>query len=148
MGETYNGLGRHFEIIAKHKTAFLHWNFAHSILILFALALVKVSVSLLLLRIVPQKIYRRILWTTIGMWYKELDEKEHLLILNYIGFLVVYTITCAFTIIFSCTPIAASWDYSLQPTARCFSISTYTGLGIANSGKDISGVFMHDLTDE
>jgi len=44
----------------------LHWEFAHSLFSLFGIAMVKISVSLLLLRLVPQKNYRRFLWSIIG----------------------------------------------------------------------------------
>ncbi|KAF1355336.1 hypothetical protein BDV97DRAFT_289559 [Delphinella strobiligena] len=113
VGEAANGLGRHHEVITN-PSIYFQWLFAHSLVSLFGIATVKVSVSLLLLRLVPQKNYRRILWAIIG-------------------FLTFYTIFCAFTIIFSCTPISANWNLSHAVNARCFSSTTYTNLGIANS---------------
>lgn len=68
VGEAANGLGRHFEVITN-PSIYFQWMFAHSLISLFGIAAVKVSVSLLLLRLVPQKNYRRILWAIIGTLY-------------------------------------------------------------------------------
>lgn len=58
-------------------------------------------------------------------------------LIRKLGFLTLYTIFCAFTIIFSCTPISANWNLSQAVNARCFSRTTYTNLGIANSGMKV-----------
>lgn len=56
-----------------------------------------------------------------------------------LAFLTVYTLICALTIIFSCIPVSASWNVEQHATAKCYSIQTYTGLGIANSGMNAVG---------
>jgi hypothetical protein len=61
-----DGLGRHYQIIAQHIVTYLHWEFAHALLSLFGIAMVKISVSLLLLRLVPHKHYRWFLWGIIS----------------------------------------------------------------------------------
>lgn len=44
-------------------------------------------------------------------------------------------IACAGTLIFSCTPVSASWNHSLQrlPSTRCFSAKTFSSIGLFNS---------------
>ena len=66
VGEASHGLGRHYEVIYEDFSGYLHWEFAHSLFSLFGIAMVKVSISLLLLRLVPQKHYRRFLWAIIS----------------------------------------------------------------------------------
>jgi ABC-type spermidine/putrescine transport system permease subunit II len=49
-------------------------------------------------------------------------------------FLILFTIPCAETLIFSCVPVAASWSFSLKAYAKCFSKNTFTAIGLNNSG--------------
>lgn len=44
-------------------------------------------------------------------------------------------IACAGTLIFSCTPVSASWNHSLQllPSTRCFSAKTFSSIGLFHS---------------
>lgn len=115
IGETTHGLGRHITAIGPEDMLQLSkWQFMHSWLVLLCASLVKISICLLLLRLVTRPIYRWSLWG-IGI------------------FIAVYNTICIFTIIFACIPVAANWDYSLMTTAKCFSMSTYRGLGILNS---------------
>jgi hypothetical protein len=50
-------------------------------------------------------------------------------------FLILFTISCAGTLLFSCVPVAASWDFSLRAHAKCFSTNTFTAIGLYNSGE-------------
>ncbi|GAB7347302.1 hypothetical protein MBLNU459_g3385t1 [Dothideomycetes sp. NU459] len=121
VGEAKNGLGRHYEWTGTGSvTTYRHWTFIHSLVSLLGLTAVKISVSLLLLRIATQRIYRIFLWILIV-------------------FLISYTLMCVFTLIFACLPVSASWDYTKLETAKCFSNTTFTALGITNSVCNMLG---------
>lgn len=45
----------------------------------------------------------------------------------------MYTLVSDVTIILSCVPVDATWNFALMATAKCFPINTFTGLGVANS---------------
>jgi len=62
--------------------------------------------------------YKRLLWATIV-------------------FLIAATLVAAMTLIFSCVPPAANWDPSLLPTAKCFSLNTFTAVGLLNTSVTI-----------
>lgn len=46
-----------------------------------------------------------------------------------------FALACSATLIFQCTPVAASWDIRvrLQPSTRCFPNRTYSFIGLFNS---------------
>ncbi|KAG9230701.1 hypothetical protein BJ875DRAFT_519158, partial [Amylocarpus encephaloides] len=52
-------------------------------------------------------------------------------------FLVIFTLVSAFTIIFACLPVQASWDLTLAQTAKCYSKDTFTAIGLFNSSVNI-----------
>ena len=54
-------------------------------------------------------------------------------------FLILFTISCAGTLLFACVPVAASWDFSLKAHAKCFSNNTFTAIGLYNSGESPLG---------
>lgn len=66
--EAYDGLGRHWEVIGQAEfTQFLKLNFIQSIVAhITALALLKISVALSLLRLSRSKWYSWSLWALIG----------------------------------------------------------------------------------
>lgn len=68
VGESYWALGRHYELITVPALEmFLRWQFAHSLFILVALMLVKISVALFFLRLAARRSYRIFLYSLIGM---------------------------------------------------------------------------------
>ena len=67
IGESRVGLGRHDAAITPvMATAFGHWVFYHSLLILAGICSAKVSICLLLIRLVKRTNYGRFLWVVIG----------------------------------------------------------------------------------
>lgn len=86
------------------------------------ISLVKISIACFLRRFVSNKNYQRFL-------------------LGSIIFLVLFTLSCAGTLIFNCgTKPSANWDFSLRATgeAKCFSNTTFTNIGIFNSSVNIA----------
>lgn len=51
---------------------------------------------------------------------------------------MAYHLACEGTLIFSCLPIRAQWDYAAREGAKCFSIAVFSGLGIANSAVNLA----------
>lgn len=69
IGETYHGLGRHFEVITLGmEESLLKWQFAHNLFSLFGMCTVKISIALLLVRVCHKRSYHRFLYGLIGMW--------------------------------------------------------------------------------
>lgn len=95
-----------------------HWEFFHSLLVMTGISLVKISIAFFLFRLVNER------------WYKHF-------LTGMVVFLVLFTISCAGTLIFSCIPVSAYWDFAERKTAKCFSNATFTGIGMYNSGKSI-----------
>ncbi|CAG8975941.1 hypothetical protein HYALB_00007072 [Hymenoscyphus albidus] len=66
IGETHYGLGMHIDAVSiEDQQEQLHWQFFHTLFVTTGITLVKVSISFLLLRIVPDRNYRIFLWSTI-----------------------------------------------------------------------------------
>ena len=61
----------------------------------------------------------------------------------FLAFLTAFTISCAGTLIWSCTPIRASWDRMSEPNAKCFTNNTFASIGLFNSSKSSSGSSSH-----
>ncbi|KAK5674185.1 hypothetical protein LTS10_013082 [Elasticomyces elasticus] len=117
VGETYYGLGRHYQGVTPEDTlAMMKWLLAHSICATSAICLTKVSVGFFLLRLAPKRSWRVFLWITII-------------------FLTAYTLASLGTIIFACVPVQAQWDLELAKTARCFSHKTFVGISLWNAGQ-------------
>ncbi|RDW58690.1 hypothetical protein BP6252_13166 [Coleophoma cylindrospora] len=115
IGECYWGKGKHvLAILPQNMVKLLHWQFFHSILVTIGISLVKISLASFLSRLVTNKIIKRFL-------------------IGAIIFLVLFTISSAGTIIFSCIPISATWDPAAAPNAKCFSRTTFTDIGLFNS---------------
>jgi len=67
VGETYNGLGRHYDTITfTQQKTYLKWVFAHALCATLALCLVKISIAFFLMRLAPRKSWQWFLWGTIG----------------------------------------------------------------------------------
>ncbi|KAK3614080.1 hypothetical protein LTR56_027494 [Elasticomyces elasticus] len=66
VGETYNGLGRHYSTTTfGEQEIYLKWIFAHSVCTTTALSLVKVSIACFLMRLAPRRSWQWFLWATI-----------------------------------------------------------------------------------
>ena len=83
---------------------------------MWAIPAVKLSVGFFLLRIAPNKFFRRLLQGTMT-------------------FLMVYTFVCFLTLLLQCDNLAVLWDLSVK--ARCWSQATLQGLSYANSVVNI-----------
>ncbi|PSK36584.1 hypothetical protein B9Z65_1767 [Elsinoe australis] len=114
-GQANHGLGRHDEAITMDdQQGFQKIQFWSSLLVTSAITLVKISISLLLIKLVNNKHLIRFLYV-------------------FIGLVSAYTIASDLTIVLACRPVDAAWDFSKIPTAKCFSNKTFSALGIANS---------------
>ncbi|MCJ1316300.1 hypothetical protein MMC15_001621 [Xylographa vitiligo] len=119
VGETQNGVGRHTVFLSpQNQEEISHWAFYHWVVVTVGISFVKLSVAFLLLRLVTSVWYKRLLWGTIA-------------------FLIAATLVAAMTLIFSCVPPAANWDPTLLPTAKCFSVGTFTAVGLLNTSVNI-----------
>ncbi|KAG8628343.1 hypothetical protein KVT40_004216 [Elsinoe batatas] len=114
-GQVNYGLGRHYEALTlDDQQGFQRIQFWSSLLVTSAITPVKVSISLLLIKLVNNKHLIRFLYV-------------------FIGLICAYTIASDLTIVLACRPVDAAWDFSKMPTAKCFSTKTFSALGIANS---------------
>ncbi|GME41292.1 Bacterial alpha-L-rhamnosidase [Neofusicoccum parvum] len=127
--ETKYGLGKHAAVMIADPVAYMEfskWLYVHSLIVMVAVSAVKVSIALFLMRLAQRTRNVRFLW---GM----------------IVFLILFTISCAGTLIFQCSPIAAAWDYSLRApigNAKCFSMTTFRNIGMFNSIVNILTDFL------
>ncbi|GAM85400.1 hypothetical protein ANO11243_034070 [Dothideomycetidae sp. 11243] len=113
--EAKYGLGRHGAVLTPDMMShFGHITFFHNLLILAGICLAKVSICLLLIRLVKHRGYAWFLWFLLA-------------------FISAYHIACEFTIIFACIPTKAQWDLAARKGAKCFSLQVFTDLGLANS---------------
>jgi hypothetical protein len=106
-------------------TKFAKVLYVHSIIIMIGVSSVKISIALFLLRLTgisAKTPYARFLY-------------------GVIGFIVLMTFGCAFSLIFQCLPFEASWNYALRGpplgtgTAKCYSNTVFRNLGLMNSCK-------------
>ena len=131
IGECNAGMGRHaYYLKPENQSEIAHWQFYHSIVVMLGISFVKLSIGCVLLRFVSSKAYKRTIWGMIGMSAAH-RTRLHPLIAPV--FLVLFTIACAGTLILSCVPPSATWNFEQKKTATCFSINTFTGIGLFNS---------------
>jgi len=108
IGQVLYGAGRHAAYLEPEvNTMGLKWNFAGQVIYMWALPAVKISVGFFLLRIAPNKTYRRILQ-------------------GVMVFTIAYTFVCFITLLLQCKNLAILWDATVQTT--CWSQSTLQGL--------------------
>ncbi|KAF4556033.1 Hypothetical protein D9617_2g060000 [Elsinoe fawcettii] len=118
-GEVQYGMGRHMTVITPDMLqGFAHWSFYQNLFVLTGNCLAKISICLLLIRLVKHRGYVWFLWALLV-------------------FLAAYTIACIFTIVFACIPVSAAWDFSARASAKCFSLEVFTVLGVVNSAINI-----------
>ncbi|RDL30696.1 uncharacterized protein BP5553_10041 [Venustampulla echinocandica] len=116
------GAGRHtFYILQavgpeKMKTG-LKLNFAAQIIYVFAIAAIKVSIGLFLLRFTSSKAYK-------------------ILIYSILGFLAFYTIAGTASLMAQCTPFDAHFDFTI-PGAVCYPVKVSQALAYTNAACGI-----------
>jgi len=68
LGELPHGLGRHIQTISvPEMEAYLHWSFVHQLLVFTGAAFCKISICLLLIRLVKHRRFVYFLWALLGM---------------------------------------------------------------------------------
>ncbi|KAH8666467.1 hypothetical protein BX600DRAFT_274213 [Xylariales sp. PMI_506] len=116
-GEVVYGAGRHKEFLDPPTNMMgLKLNFISQPIYLWAIPLVKVSVGLFLMRIAPNKAYRRMLQGTMTV-------------------LMLYTFVCFLTLMLQCTNLAVQWDSSVE--SKCWSADVLVALSYTNSVVNI-----------
>ena len=67
VGETRHGIGRHTACISGSDVGkLLHWQFFHSLWVMFGVVLVKISIALFLIRLAPKASWKRPIWGAIS----------------------------------------------------------------------------------
>ncbi|WQF80705.1 hypothetical protein CDEST_05719 [Colletotrichum destructivum] len=114
----FYGLGRHRDTISKPDQVFFSKvGFFQSIIsAIAALALLKISIALSLLRLSKNRWYSRTLWALIV-------------------FVVLYTIMAWLSFFLYCTPLEGYWDKSLKPT--CYNIKLFVNFALVNTAFNI-----------
>ncbi|RAK83136.1 oxidoreductase [Aspergillus costaricaensis CBS 115574] len=112
--EAQHGVGRFSKDITDEDEQVLSkLVYYHSVIVMVGLSLVKISLAVFLRRFSSTLLSKALVGSII--------------------FLVAFTIACGLTLILQCIPVAAAWDTSLRPHARCFDNDTYTAIGLWNS---------------
>ena len=128
-GEINYGVGRHEDCTPLSDVGlYWKWQFYHNIWVMFGLVFVKISMALFLMRLASKRIWKNLLW-------------------GIIAFLVCFALACAGTLIFACIPVSASWDFALRanPSTKCLSVATFSGIGLMNSIVNIATDFLFAL---
>lgn len=135
--ETKHAVGRHSPCLAQSDyEMFSKWQYYHSLWVMIGVVVVKISIALFLMRLVPPgRKWKGFLWAVIGMSPASPFAAHAVLTSCSLVFLVCFCLTCLGTLIFQCTPIAAAWDFSIRakPSTDCFSNDTFTAIGLFNS---------------
>lgn len=100
-------------------TVGLKINFVSQVIYLWAIPAVKMSIGFFLLRIAPNKVYRRMLQ-------------------GVMAFTMVYTLFCFVTLLIQCTNLAILWDPTVRAT--CWSKQTLQTLSYANSSESFGSL--------
>lgn len=67
IGETHHGIGMHeIAITIPMLEKLLHWQFYHSLIVVFGISLIKISIACFLLRLVTGKAYKIFIYCMIG----------------------------------------------------------------------------------
>ena len=145
MLEAQYGLGRYSKDISGEDNQMLSkLVFCHSIIVMVGLSLVKISLAVFLRRF-SQTLLGKALVGSIGRFTPQrgnpITDLKHT---DKSVFLIAFTIACGLTLILQCIPVAAAWDPSLRPHARCFNNNTFTAIGLWNS-SEIARIFLPHL---
>ncbi|KAK1978452.1 hypothetical protein LZ30DRAFT_784144 [Colletotrichum cereale] len=116
--QAFYGLGKHKDTISKpDQVFFLKVGFFQSIVsAIAALAFLKISIALSLLRLSRNKWYSRALWALIV-------------------FVILYTIMAWLSFFLYCTPLQGYWDRSLKP--KCYELSLFINFALINTAFNI-----------
>ncbi|KAH0370174.1 hypothetical protein KCU65_g2807, partial [Aureobasidium melanogenum] len=112
VGEAHWALGRHWqEITPEMLDMYSRWQFAHGLIMVWALHGMKVAFAIFLFRINSGKLFRRALLTVMC-------------------FMTLYTTVSFLTTLFSCFPVSDAWN---GRKGNCISLETFRGLAMAYS---------------
>ncbi|CAD0085474.1 unnamed protein product [Aureobasidium vineae] len=112
VGEARWALGKHWQAITPEMLVmYSKWQFAHGMLMVWALHGMKIAFAIFLLRLSNGRLFRRALFAVMC-------------------FMTIYTTVSWFTILFSCAPISAAWT---GRNGKCISLTTYRALGMTYS---------------
>ncbi|KAI1127770.1 hypothetical protein F5Y10DRAFT_188569 [Nemania abortiva] len=115
--ESQHGLGKHrIYVSADDMWKFGAANFAQTIINLFGLGLLKISLSFSLLRLSRSKVFKWILWGAIA-------------------FVSLYTIFAFLTLFLYCKPLSGFWD--VTSGAKCYSLTLFIRFALANTALSI-----------
>ncbi|EFQ33948.1 hypothetical protein CGRA01v4_12429 [Colletotrichum graminicola] len=116
--QSFYGLGKHKDTISKvDNILFLKVGFFQSIIsAIAALALLKISIAMSLLRLSKNKWYSRALWALIA-------------------FVILYTIMAWLSFFLYCTPMEGYWDRSLKP--KCYPLKLFINFALVNTSFNI-----------
>ncbi|CZT22221.1 uncharacterized protein RCC_08090 [Ramularia collo-cygni] len=127
IGERPYANGKRSACITPHDYEMhARWQYCHSLFVIIGLVLVKVSIALFLMRLVPPgKKWKHFLWASIV-------------------FLFCFLLACLGTLIWQCVPVQAAWDFSLraEPGTTCWSNDTFAAIGLFNSAINCVTDFM------
>ncbi|THY53614.1 hypothetical protein D6C99_03755 [Aureobasidium pullulans] len=112
IGEANWALGKHVSAITPDMLHhYSRWQFAHGMLMVWALHGMKIAFAIFLLRLSNGKIFRRTLFVVMF-------------------FMTVYTTVSWLTILLGCAPISANWN---GRNGKCIPLNAFKGLGITYS---------------
>ncbi|KAF2650158.1 hypothetical protein K491DRAFT_697546 [Lophiostoma macrostomum CBS 122681] len=115
------GLGYHFWDVpmTDYMVPFQVMTLAGTMVYSLSLAFSKMSILFLYLRLSPQRWFRILVWTLLGV-------------------VVTYAVIYNLISLFGCRPIAATWDLSQLPDAKCLDqLTKYMALSILNIIIDV-----------
>ncbi|KAI0017633.1 hypothetical protein F4780DRAFT_580486 [Xylariomycetidae sp. FL0641] len=111
------GLGKHTEYVEKSaQTTLGALNFALTLINIFGLALLKISLALSLYRFSTSKKFNKVL-------------------MGVMIFVVVYSIFAWCTLIMHCKPVRGYWDHNAG--AKCYDIKLFITFGLVNTAFNI-----------
>ncbi|KAG9518945.1 hypothetical protein KCV07_g5193, partial [Aureobasidium melanogenum] len=112
VGEAHWALGRHWQAVTPEMLdMYSRWQFAHGLIMVWALHGMKIAFAIFLLRLSNGKLFRRALFTVMC-------------------FMTLYTTVSFFTVLFSCFPVSSAWNGRY---GKCISLETFRGLAMAYS---------------
>ncbi|GAW22246.1 hypothetical protein ANO14919_117820 [Xylariales sp. No.14919] len=115
--ETQHGLGMHKAFVSADDIwKFGAANFAQTIINLLGLGLLKISLSLSLIRLSRSKTFKWVLWGTIA-------------------FVTIYTVFAFLTLFLYCKPLSGFWD--ITSGAKCYSLQLFIRFALANTALSI-----------
>ncbi|CAJ2507151.1 Uu.00g083370.m01.CDS01 [Anthostomella pinea] len=115
--QTQHGLGTHIEFVSKpDQLAYGAASFAMTIINIFGLALLKISLALSLLRLSTGKTFSRVLWATIT-------------------FVALYSFFAWMALFLYCKPMEGFWNKSTKPS--CYDIKLFIKFALVNTAFNI-----------